>query len=316
MKYLRPFKIYEESKSKPIKKFPTEKAAHWNYLIEILEKNGINPYDGDERFVDFCFNKCSERSNIVFPNILDLDVWTKKEKNNYKNLIFRSSVFLLPKKYDYSKDDEIYAKNKKDFYNTMLDYAKNMSKSKEERDKFMSNIETHVKFGPKSYEWANTFLEIIYNELSEYYVNDKLRVWMPADTDCVFWKGVDYPHKYDICSRLENPDGVYFLSDIEKFIDYKYGIKDNLFYQFIIYNEYIEGRYWERTWYLTTERISDPKINSDKLKRSNFGQYGMEPTENILHMINIIEHEFGNDINKRMGFPIYVDYYKKIDPKY
>ena len=40
----------------------------------------------------------------------------------------------------------------------------------------------------------------------------------------------------------------------------------------------------------------------------------MEPTENILHMLNIIEKDFGDEIQGTdyEGFPIYVDYYKKV----
>jgi hypothetical protein len=42
----------------------------------------------------------------------------------------------------------------------------------------------------------------------------------------------------------------------------------------------------------------------------------MEPTEDILHMLNIIEKDFGDEIKSidYEGFPIYVDYYKKIEP--
>ena len=44
----------------------------------------------------------------------------------------------------------------------------------------------------------------------------------------------------------------------------------------------------------------------------------MEPTENILHILNIIDKEFGDEINGNDygGFTVYVDYYKKVDPKY
>ena len=35
-------------------------------------------------------------------------------------------------------------------------------------------------------------------------------------------------------------------------------------------------------------------------------------------MLNIIEHDFGDEIQSTdyEGFPIYVDYYKKVEPKY
>jgi hypothetical protein len=129
---------------------------------------------------------------------------------------------------------------------------------------------------------------------------------------------VDYPHKYNVVGDLDRPNGVYFLSDIEKFIDDKYGIKDELFYKFIIDNQYIEGRYWERVWSLKTENFEKEGGSENKLQKSNFGKWGMEPTEKILGMLGIIEHEFGDEIqgNDYEGFPIYIDYYKKIEPKY
>lgn len=54
----------------------------------------------------------------------------------------------------------------------------------------------------------------------------------------------------------------------------------------------------------------------DKLQKSGFGQYGMEPTENILHILNIIEKDFDIKSTNYSGFPIYIDYYKKIEQKY
>lgn len=56
----------------------------------------------------------------------------------------------------------------------------------------------------------------------------------------------------------------------------------------------------------------------NKLKKSNFGKYGMEPTENITNILNIIEHEFGSEINytEYEGFPIYIDYFKEVESEY
>ena len=41
----------------------------------------------------------------------------------------------------------------------------------------------------------------------------------------------------------------------------------------------------------------------------------MEPTENIIHILNIIEKDFGDEIHSTdyEGFPIYIDYYKKLE---
>jgi hypothetical protein len=39
----------------------------------------------------------------------------------------------------------------------------------------------------------------------------------------------DYPHKYNIVGDMDRPNGVYYLSDIEKYINDKYGIADTLY---------------------------------------------------------------------------------------
>lgn len=324
MRHLKSFKLFEESVPKPLKKFPTEPAVHWNYLMKVLEDAGIDPYEDekgtrDTRLIDFCFAKCSNRDNVVFPNMLDIEGWSKEGQSDarYRNFIFGESVFLLPISYDPSNDATEAIQKKKNFLETMRDYARQMGKSKSEQDKFVQDAEKNVNFGPSGYDWANKYLKIIHDKLGQYYKGGKLRVWFPKDSDYDPWEGLDYPHKYNVVGDLDRPNGVYFLSDIEKFIDDKYGIKDELFYKFIIDNQYIEGRYWERVWSLSTED-ENGKDTGNKLQKSNFGKWGMEPTENILDMLNIIEHEFGNEIKSTdyEGFPIYVDYYKKVEPKY
>lgn len=325
MRYIKKFKIFEEVILKPVKKFPTDKAVHWNYLMEILKEAGIDPYEDlkgrrDSRLIDFCFAKCSGKDSIVFPKMKDIEGWSKEGQNDprYEKFIFGESVFLLPISYDPSGDKEEYKNKKKNFYDKMRDFARQMGKSQSEEDKFMKDLEKNVNFGPSGYDWANTFLKIIHDKLGQYYQNGKLRVWFPKDSDCDPWEGMGYPHKYNIVGDLENPNGVYYLSDIEKFIDDKYGISDDLLYKFVIDNQYIEGRYWERVWSFPTENRKDGGGSPNKLQKSGFGKWGMEPTENILHILNIIEKEFGDEINGNDygGFTVYVDYYKKVDPKY
>lgn len=311
MKHLKPFKLFEGSVINPVKKFPTEPAVHYLYLLEILEENGIDRYDIDgnnNSLSDFCFEKCS-KENIVFPNMVDSEGFSDPNDLRYQNFIFGESVFLLPEYYDPSSDSDNYNKKKDGFLDRMKDYAKDFYKTKEEQDKFLSDVNTHTNFGPTGYDWVNESLKLIHDKLKQYYKNGKLRVWMPKDHDYDYWKGIDHPHKYNVIGKLVRPNGVYFLSDIENFIDDKYGIKDELLYDFIIRNKYIEGRHWERVWSFDCEENSP-----NKLKKSNFGEYGMEPTENITHILNIIEKEFGNEIkgDDYEGFPVYIDYYKEV----
>jgi len=325
MKHLKPFKLFEESITKPTRKFPTEPAVHWNYLMGILEKAGLDPNDDlvkgrrSTSFQNFCFAKCSGRDNVVFPKMLDIEGWSKQEREDirYEKFIFKESVFLLPESYDPSNDAVEYDQRKRGFLDKMRDFAKQMGKSKDEQDKFVQDAEKHTSFGPSGYDWINPALKIIHDKLGKYYKDGKLRVWFPEDRDYDPWVGMDYPHKYNVAGDLDRSNGIYYLSDIEKYIDDKYGIKDDLFYKFIIDNQYIEGRYWERVWSLSTED-ENGKDTGNKLQKSNFGKWGMEPTEDILHMLNIIEKDFGDEIQSTdyEGFPIYVDYYKKVEPKY
>jgi hypothetical protein len=327
MKHLKKFKLFEEAAQKPVKKFPTEPAIHWNYLMKILEEVGMDEElikgQRDTYFQDFCFAKCASRDNVVFPKMLDIEGWSKEDQEDYKNFIFGESVFLLPISYDPSNDATEAAEKKKGYLDRMRGYAKQMGKNKEEQEKFVQDAEKHTHFGPSGYDWANPALKVIHDKLGQYYQNGKLRVWFPKDRDYDPWEGMDYPHKYNVVGDLDHPNGVYYLSDIEKYIDYKYGIKDDLFYQFLIDNQYIEGRYWERVWSLPTEDLAVARKgkkggSKNKLQKSGFGKYGMEPTEDISHILNIIEKEFGDEISGTdyEGFPIYVDYYKKVKPKY
>ena len=314
MRHLKSFKLFEEAGVKPVKKFPTEPAVHFNYLEKILKEAGIDMYrEGKKKgsVFNFCFDKCSGKDSVVFPNRKDSEGW---DDARYEKFIFGESVFLLPETYDASNDDDEFKKKKSDFLDKMREYAEEIYDTKEEQDKFVQDAGTHVNFGPSGYEWVNPALKVIHDKLGQYYKDGKLRVWFPKDRDYDSWEGMDYPHKYNVVGDLDRPNGVYFLSDIEKYIDDKYGIQDELFYKFIIDNQYIEGRYWERVWSLSTED-ENGKDTGNKLQKSNFDEWGMEPTENILHMLNIIEKEFGDEINSTdyEGFPIYVDYFKEVE---
>lgn len=324
MKHIKPYKLFESSVPKPVKKFPTEPAAHWNHLLDILKEAGLNPYElvkgnRNSSLQDFFFEHCSQK-NVVFPNMKDSEGWSKEGQNDarYKKFLFGESVFLIPESYDPKDDFANATLQKASFLQRMKNMMKWKYKTQEEMDKFESDIEKNVKFGNTDWGWINPALKIIHDKLGSHYIDGKLRVWMPKDRDYDPWEGVDYPHKYNVVGDLDRPNGVYYLSDIEKYIQDKYGISDSLLYEFIIKNEYIEGRYWERVWSFSTEELSHEGGSKNKLQKSNFGQYGMEPTENITHILNILENEFGDEIKSSdyEGFPVYIDYYKKIELKY
>ena len=277
------------------KKFPTCKAINYNYISHILEKYGMDeaPIGEPSFWTDFIHKKLYD--TVTFPNIKLSDL-----EPRMGGMIMTESIFSLPKHYDSSNDLEDYNLRKKQFWDNMTEIV-----SKEELETIKKS--QSVNFGPKSLEFANEYLKVIYDELSEYYINDKLMVWMPHDLDTdSHWVTYDYPHKYDLDSDIISPNGVYYLSDIEEYLKKKYGLEDELFYKFIVDNMYIEGRYWERVWY----------INHDNgiLKRLG-GKYGMDATENIDKILSVLEKDFNEEFTGSLykpGLLIYVDYYKKI----
>jgi hypothetical protein len=166
----------------------------------------------------------------------------------------------------------------------------------------MNNLEKHTHFGNDDWGWVNPALKAIHDKLGSHYIEGKLRVWMPQDRDYDTWEGVDYPHKYSVTGRLENPNGVYYLSDIEKYIDNIYGLKDTKLYDFIIECDYIEGRYWEIMSVFPYDDDNIMKLDKER------------GSENINDIMGAIEHEFGNEIIREEGLPVYIDYFKKLKP--
>lgn len=303
-----------DNNGKPQLKFPTDKAAHYNYLLFIIEKAGLDPYrlfkkekGGDVAFQDFCFEKCN--SPILFPLNREIDI-NHSGRIRYTKFIFPDSVFLLPAVYDSTNDYADSIEKKISFLKRMTDMMKKTGATKEDLEDFEKQVDTHVNFGVSDYSRVNKALEIIHKEFEDYYVNGKLRVYFPEDLDDDGYADFDYPHKC-IFRHYERQNGVVFLSELEKWLWDKFGLQDDLLYQFVIYNQYVEGRYWERIWDFNVE-----ENNKHKLKRQGFGKYGMKPTKTISQMLNIIEENFEINGNEYKGFPIFVDYYKKIKSKY
>ena len=333
MKYLKKFN--ESTTNKPQKKFPNVQAIHVGYIEKLIRDAGMDPRKlsqsdlyismvgggkhktkRDHTIYDYFFEKC--RKTVFFPNFKDVDYQKQKQKGRFvdADIIYGESVFLIPKLHNVEKDQSDFIEKKMKFLNNMREILGEEKFKNMEKD-----LEDKVNYGISEYGWINPVLELLYNKLGKYYKNDTLSVWLPKDIDYNdnHWIGMDYPHKYNIVGDLSRPNGVYFLSELEKYIENKYGISDENFYDFIINNEYIEGRYWERVWSIDFQ--SDEKYNKIfplKLSRGRNDEYGMLATENIKHILNIIEKDFSDDFvdTKYEGFPIYIDYFKEVPPKY
>lgn len=285
-----------------VKKFPTDKAIHYNSLSNLFQEKGLDErvhnHDNNKDFWYYYIHSKLYK-NTVFPKFKIIDLFGNGDK-----LIEKEAVFLLPRRYDHSDDLNKYKEMKEQFHKEMKLLMGNKYDEK--------TLNENVNFGPKDFSWVNDFLDVVYERYSQFYQDGYLRVWMPADVDYNPWKGYDYPHKYNTVGDLVRPNGVYYLSDVEKYIDDKYGIQDDQFYYFIISNQYIEGRYWERIWNIGYD-YAKSKLDTSKLSR---GSFGLKATENINHMLNIIEKDFKEDLvtnsDYESGLILYIDYYKKV----
>ena len=100
----------------------------------------------------------------------------------------------------------------------------------------------------------------------------------------------------------------YFEEWVKNLTYNHYGLSDNLFYQYVIHNNYVENRYWEKRMALHFENM--------KFIRKG-GEYGMDATPTIDKMLSVMEMEFKDLLleNKDGYFEIYINYYKKIKEK-
>lgn len=315
LKHIKEYHSYKRMTDKPVEKYPVDYKCTFIYdIAEKLEKKGIDVtnlgephkkpsgYSRGNSLYSWIHKKW-QLDNTIYPNQRIIDLFPKY--TDYKIISEGNQVVLLPKHYDSSRDEEIEGEeNKRRFLELVKNGEKIFKNEPEKLKQFIENINKHVDFGVESYDWVNIALSAIYEEYKQYYIGDFLRVWLPKDWDCdnSFSEndGENTTYGYPIKKMI-------FLSELEEYLKTNYGLSDELFYQFIIHNNYIEGREWENPAGLSCD-------NDKKFKRKG-GKYGMDATETIDMMLGIIETEFG-DLIKDDYLNIYIDYYKKIESKY
>ena len=222
-----------------------------------------------------------ENQKKMFAGMEDQGV--KAMKNPYLDY---QSVFTLPIKYDSSEDKENAKKSKQEFMDNMKKMTLARGKKWDEKT-YLDN----VKFEPESYEYINQFLSVVHKHFGEHYKNGVIKCWKKGDKDT---KGIfDYP-------PLDYENEAYHLSELEKWIE-SFDMDVTGWYEWILRYNYVEGRYWQRIW-------------GYDLIDKNFRKE--EAPENIKQINELLRqlYKIGDTDNPEgEQFPIFVDYYKKID---
>lgn len=315
--HLKEFKNYKKMTDKPIEKYPVDYKCTFIYdIAEKLESKGIDvyklgksrktksSYDRDNSLYSWIHNKL-QQDNTIYPNEKTIDIYPKM--TDYKTIAEGNSVVLLPMHYDSSADEEIHRKEVEKAMKNFREVAKQKYGDDEEKiNTFIKQIEANVDFGGSgSYDWVNIALDAIYEEYKEFYVDGCLKVWLPKDWDCGNYfaenDGENTEHGYPIKKMI-------FLSELEEYLKTNYDLSDDLFYQYICSNDYIEGRHWENPSGLSCDK-------DYKFPRKG-GKYGMDATPEIDKMLGIIETEFVDMVKDKEYLNIYVDYYKTVEDKY
>lgn len=303
----------------PIERYPIDyKCTHIYDIADTLEKRGIDVGNlkpntptrneiHDFNFYDFIGKKI-QKENTIFPSLRLIDEAniTETDPRMY-DYTDPGSVILLPKHYDSSDDEKTFKKYYTESKEKLVSMFNRLYKG-DDLKVALDAIDKNVNFGPSSYEWSNVALDAIYEEYEQYFNNGYLRVWSPYDNDTGTYfednDGENTTHGYPIQKMLH-------LSDIEKYLETNYNLSDDLFYQYVIHNNYVENRYWEKPMGLYI-------LENGKFNRKG-GEYGMDATPKIDSMLSILEMEYKElMIISKLDeiLPIYIDYYKKIKPKY
>lgn len=288
MKKILSKKLYESNISKPEAKYPIDKCLDLVRFRWDLEKtHNINieeiPVKGSKYDTESFTSWLGELVDPIFPKPSMADVSYEYNKKKFsavgmgckKYKYFESdSVYEMPKQHNSSNDEENHKKRIEDFKNNMAKMGKPVSDE---------NLK-HVNFGSKNKEWVNIVLDKAYELYPQHYKNGKLRIWIDKE-----YEGYDQgKHMYDYPM-----DKAYFMSELQHWIADTFETDPTEFFDWVLREQYIEGRWWMRTW-------------SYEFKDINFRKE--EAPENVKKINEILRHIYKTD-----SMDIYFDEYKKKD---
>ena len=285
------FKLWEgNSGGKPDLKYPVDKCLDFYTVRQELERlHGIDLYEipcgtgGKYKTADF-YSWAGENFDPIFPKPSMTDVYHEREKKKYARVgmdatkyryFERDSIYELPEHYDPKEDVEEWYLKKAKFKGDMEQMTGKPWDDKNDQ---------HINFGPQSNEWVNIALHKIHELYPQYYKNGTIKIWNGDDE---FERGkeiYDYPL-----------DKAYFLSDIENWLSDTFEVNTDEFCEWVLRSNFIEGRWWMRTWQYDIEEQNFRKEKAPK---------------NIQTINDILRQIF-----KTEQIEIYFDYYKNINDK-
>lgn len=233
--------------------------------------------------------------DVVFPDREsweDSYEWEKKRfakvgmTADRRKIISKQTVFKLPKTYDSSDDKKKYQSRIKKFLNTMKDMALKRGRSWTDKDE--KQLLDNVNFGNNSFEKINLILTKIHDNYSQYYNNDSILCWYDREG----YEGhdlsiFDYP-------VLDYEKKAIYLSELIDWIN-SFDMDGSELYEWILKNQYVEGRYWQRVWVYAFE---------DQTYKKN------DASDNIKEINKLLK-----SLYKKDEINIFIDYYQKVDEK-
>jgi hypothetical protein len=275
------FKIFEQTFYKPEKKRPIDyKCLNLMRVLDDLEENhnlkSRKFWDWESKMMENENNNLS----IIFPKPLSWELAYEKEKERYDHPAYKEAG-IEATRMPYTE------------WNSVIELPKEYDSSFDEEE-YLDNI----NWGEKNFDYINKHLSKIYELYGEHYKDYKIKCFIYKDyhEDYPVW---DYP-VLDFHGEKAYVKA-YVLSELEDWIE-SFDMDSTGFYEWILKYNFVEGRYWQRIWGY------DPIDDFRKQKAP----------ENIKQINEMLRQLYKIEENKNPegeDFPIFIDYYKKVDNK-
>ena len=200
----------------------------------------------------------------------------------------KQSIIELPISYDSSKDRDAFDEKRNSF----------LRKMKEMGNSVKPEWEANIDFGPIEFGWINEFLAFMYEKYKPYYINGALPIFEEFRDECRWIEKDPQNPRYKKEISYPYPKS-YFISDIERYIEADYDLDMSKFYEWVLENEFVEGRHWESYYEWVPQFTSFRETKCSKT------------IGDALHLMKIdLDLEKGDNGEY---IPLFIDYYKDVD---